>query len=201
MSRYRFRTALGTAVIVLGIIVVATEPLPSPTPAVAFSGRVTTTSCSNLSLRPGPEVSPSTGEHAITLKLRNDGAHSCILDGYPKLTLLSAKGDVLPFTYHHEHPAGAFLMTKAPPRRVVLKTHVAAFVLVAQFRCDLGDQARAAVLDLVAPGSVRVLRLRIATRVGNSAFFYCKGGRGFYGNVIAFSPVEATLAQVYGPTP
>ena len=122
MTRVRFLTALATAAMVLGIAVVVTEPQPSQIPAVAVSPRT----CSHMSIGFAWRLNPGVSEQGDAVEVTNTGSRSCVLDGYPKLTLLTSAGKVLPFTYTH---ASLGYVTSAPPRRVTLLSGKRAYVL------------------------------------------------------------------------
>jgi hypothetical protein len=49
-----------------------------------------------LSLSSGPFVSPGTGQNPRIIRITNRGA-SCVLEGYPTVRFLSAKGEPVPF--------------------------------------------------------------------------------------------------------
>ena len=85
----------------------------------ATTSPIQTAACRDLSIGPGPQVSPSTGEIAAMVTLTNHGRRPCKVFGYPTVSLWAAGERVLPFAYEHK-PSGPFNMTTASPRVVVL---------------------------------------------------------------------------------
>jgi hypothetical protein len=139
----------------------------------------------------GPQVSPATGEHGDTYLLTNRGPSACTLAGYPGITLYAPDGARLPFHYLHGHSQ---YVTSAHPRTVVLPPGTSAYVLVAKFRCDLGDDQDAATIRITIPGPGHgAVTARAASNAsGVSALFYCRGGPNGPGQIIAVSPIEPT---------
>jgi N-acetylmuramoyl-L-alanine amidase len=126
----------------------------------------------------GPLVSEATGQHTLALRLRNHGA-ACRFDGYPRLTLLDRRG-AIPFAVTH---SGDQMITERPPQRFVVPHGGTAFVVMNQYRCDLGDKRTAVVVRL--PGA----RLRITDKLRRPR--YC--GRGDPGSTLAVAPFVPTL--------
>jgi hypothetical protein len=116
--------------------------------------------------------------------LTNIGTAPCVLDGYPTVTYLDAQGDTVPFTFQH----GDQEVTSEPPESVVIKPGHAGYVLVNKYRCDLGDDGEATVLDLTPPGQAQSLQL-------SSSYPFC--GPGDPGSVVSVSPIEPDLDSLF----
>lgn len=153
-------------------------------------------SCSRLSIAVGPSVSPETGEHALIVVLTNRLRRSCEIIGYPTVSLLSDAQKTLPFHYLHEH--SQYNMTTAPPKRITLPPDGHAYVLLTKYRCDLGDRADVALLQLAPPGTSAKLRLALPSYPSQSALLtFCKGGQSDPGNIVSISPVEPSVRQLF----
>jgi Protein of unknown function (DUF4232) len=144
-----------------------------------------------LVLRPGTFVSPMTGEHAVMYALTNRSPVTCTLIGYPKVTLYDARGAVLPFRYTK---GGSAYATRAKPVTVVLAHGASAYVLVAKYRCDVGDAREATAIRLTLPAShgAAFAGREAVGGPGTASLSYCRGGRRDPGQAIAVSPIEAT---------
>ena len=175
-------------------------PTPSP-PAATFTTSHASPTCqvSALALQYGPVLVPMTGEHGGYFALVNVGRTACTLDGYPSVALTDNAGAILPFRYVHH---GSIYVTKAAPRRVLLPPGASAFVLVAKYRCDLGDSRDAAAIQLTLLGSADpTMTLRFSAGLpGIAALAYCKGGPDGPVQIIGVSPIEAAPADA-GPFP
>ena len=143
-----------------------------------------------LVLRPGRFVVPMTGEHAVMYALTNRGPVTCTVSGYPEVVLYDAGGAALPFRYAR---GGGAYVTSRRPVTVVLARGTSAYVLVAKYRCDLGDARNAAAIRLALPAHGAAFAGREAVAItGAASFSYCRGGQHDPGQVIAVSPVEPT---------
>ena len=141
---------------------------------------------SRFSVETGAEISEATGQHSLALELVNRSSSRCFFRGYPRVVLRDENG-VIPFRISHR---GDQMVTSRPPTRVVVGRGHAAYVLVNNYRCDLGV-ARTA----------RTLRISVAGAPANDAAsllissrrrpMYC--GRGDPGSILAVSPFEPTL--------
>jgi hypothetical protein len=178
----------------------ASAPTSSP-PAAAFTTSDARPTCqaSALALQYGPVLVPMTGEHGGYYALVNVGRTACTLDGYPSVALTDNAGATLPFRYVHH---GSIYVTKAAPRRVLLPPGASAFVLIAKYRCDLGDSRDAAAIRLTVPGSAGpAMTLRFSPGLpGDADLSYCKGSPDGPGQIIGVSPIEAAPADA-GPFP
>jgi len=144
----------------------------------------------SLVLAYGQPISPMTGEHSLQFKIVNRGQSACSLIGYPDVALFASSGQRLPFHYTDGH---SMYLTGATPKDVIVPRHGFAYVQVAKYRCDLGDVADAASVQLALPGSRHiVLTGPVAPKgFGVISLAYCKGGPADPGQTIGISPVEA----------
>jgi Protein of unknown function (DUF4232) len=169
---------------------------PSASPASALPSTATKNAASRcraraLLLRPGPEVVPMTGEHAVLFELANRGSVPCTLDGYPAIVLYSASGAALRFRYAE---GGGAYVTSGKPGTVVLAPGASAYILVAKYRCDLGSTHNAAAIRLSVPAALGVSfvgREELGVS-GAAGLAYCQGGQHDPGQIVAVSPVEPT---------
>jgi hypothetical protein len=144
-------------------------------------------------LGPGGLVSPMTGEHAAVFEVRNLGHSSCALTGYPRVSLYTAAGHRLAFSYTDGH---SMYFTSRRPMRVVLAPGKSAFFEIAKYRCDLGITATATLIKLTLPGPARIVLTR--SPVSDLASFdYCDGGPDDPGQRIGISPIEATARALW----
>lgn len=70
-----------------------------------------------------------------------------------------------------------------------------AYVLVAKYRCDIGDLASAATIKLTLPGRVPIVLAGAVAAPGLggvASLDYCKGGLNDPGQAVGVSPIEAT---------
>jgi Protein of unknown function (DUF4232) len=153
-----------------------------------------------LTLRPGPGVSPMTGEHGAFYALVNRSHTACTIIGYPAVALYDARGALLPFRYTHHSQ----YVTRARPQTVLLSPQASAYVLIAKYRCDLRISRNAATIRLTLPGPQHaVLAIRASGSLPASSstaetLSYCAGGPSDPGQVISVSPIEPVLTAA-GP--
>lgn len=134
-----------------------------------------------LTVRP-VRVSAMTGEEAIQVRVRDTGA-ACTLIGSPAVTLRTAAGRLL----HLSVVSHSQYVPAVTPRRVRLGRGSAAYLLVAKYRCDVGQAARATWLmaALAHHGG------GLSVPVGSVDLARCRGGAGDPGNTIAVSAFSA----------
>jgi hypothetical protein len=153
---------------------------------------------SQFAVAVGPYVSEATGQHTLALRLTNRGSRTCAFDGYPRVTVYDAAGEI-PFVITH----GDQMVSSRPPKPIVVRPGGHAFVVMNKYRCDRG----------AVPGT-RTLRIRIGSgrRVAGSASIafgnlhtmpmpyripdYC--GRGDPGSTLAVSPFVGTVRAALG---
>ncbi len=145
-----------------------------------------------LALVPGPRISPATGEWAIALAVRNVGAAACTVEGGTRVTLLDAARRALPV-----HPARVSqYVRRVPVRRLTLRPGQPAYLIVAQYRCDIGvaDAAARLVLRLGAGPRAPVL---VDTGSAPRHLALCRGGKNAPGgNVLTVTPLAARFPQL-----
>lgn len=150
----------------------------------------------DLKLSSGPQVVPQTGEEAVLLVLTNRSGRSCIVDGYPRVSLIGQRGR-LPFVYAQ---GGGTYVTKRSPRRVRLDSGARAYFLVAKYRCDGGVQDTARSIRVALTGQQSRFALRLG-RAGAGGLDYCRRYPGDErvdpGNRVAVSPIEASQQAAF----
>ncbi|MCU1589601.1 MAG: Uncharacterized protein JWP11_857 [Frankiales bacterium] len=148
-------------------------PLPSPGPCER----------SKLAISASPAAGGAGGESGVLLAITNIGPGPCVLDGYPELTLLDLRGKPLAFSIEH---TGSQTITAGPAGEVTVPVGGLAYVAFGKYRCDLGDKALAAAVDVTLPG--RAFPLQVPLPATPSRLGYC--GPGDPGSRIVVSPVE-----------
>jgi hypothetical protein len=169
-----------------GLVLVATAG--GTVAAAPRSTRAPNCRTDDFTIAKGPEVGHPTGANMLSLALRNRGPAACGLNGYPRLTLLDARGS-LPFVISHN---GDQVVTRARPRYLLVRPGGAAFVLADKYRCDLGARRVARTAQL-AFGRERgaPLTLRLRRPFYGDVLAYC--GRGDPGSILAVSPFEPSI--------
>lgn len=138
----------------------------------------------------GERIGGASQELAMLIVLTNEGAGPCMLDGYPRVQLVTATGTDLRLS---QVAQVASFVTSVRPHVVLLRPGGVAYVLVAQFACALGSLKQAAVMRLSLPGAAD----DTAVSIPSAEFALCKGGTTPpQKNVIAVTPVEPTIQAV-----
>lgn len=140
---------------------------------------------SDFSIATGFQISPATGQNPLTLRLTNRGPRTCLLFGYPAVSLADRHG-VIPFAFRR---GGDQMVTVRPPTQVVVRPGRSAFVLLNKFRCDQGDLRLARTLHLGFPQD-RSRRLSLVMP-RYPRITYC---RRDFRTEITTSPFEPSLA-------
>jgi hypothetical protein len=199
--RWRLATAILTPSLLSAACAstTATTPTATTTPT-AHAGTGTTCQAQALTLGHGPQISPVTGEHGDIYLLTNRSPSACTLAGYPGIALYAPDGAQLPFHYIHGHSQ---YVTSAPPRTVFLAHGASAYILVAKYRCDLGDDQDATIIRITigGPQPVTVTGRAVTNAAGVSALTYCRGGPNDPGQFIAVSPIEPTRQATFPDPP
>lgn len=133
-------------------------------------------------------------EMAAIVTFTNRSVRSCQMFGYPKISLVTAAGKVLPFKYIHEYNRG--YVESGPPKHVLLKPGHRAYDLVARTTCNRRGPLSASTLRVVPPGMSKGTSLPVAADLGAATFNYCPGGPSAHGNTVAISPVVASMAKL-----
>lgn len=188
----RIVVIMGTGAIGLAILA-GCGPAPRPVKSVsAHPVRMTSCRAASLRWRPGGGISPMTGEHAEAFDLVNTEKVACFVRGYPAAVLYDGAGGALPFRYAD---GGGPYLTRDKPRAVPLKPGAHAYVVIAKYRCDLGDLKKATSIRLslrLAGGGVVSRRIRLGTP-SSPGQTYCVGGRHDPGQLVTISPVEPSI--------
>jgi hypothetical protein len=151
---------------------------------------------SQLAVSVGLDLSLPTGRRAFSLRLRNRGP-TCRSDGYPELTLLDRRREVLPIEVRQ---GGGMMVGSQPPRPVVVRPGGVAWIVFEQYRCDLGGGRAVGTALVRLPRTTEALRLRFAP--GREELHFC--GKGDPGSTVFVSPVVRTqraALHVYGRGP
>lgn len=147
----------------------------------------------------GPYVSEATGQHTLALRLANRGSRTCVLDGYPRVTLYDTAGTI-PFVIRD---GGDQMIPSRRPRPLYVRPGGHAFVVMNKYRCDRG----------MVPGTRGTLRIELSssTRAGSASITfedphtiprpymipdYC--GRGDPGSTLTVSPFVGTVRAALG---
>ena len=139
----------------------------------------------DFSIAAGFAISPATGQNPLTLRLKNRGSNTCVLFGYPTISLADRRG-AIPFRIRR---GGDQMVTARRPTQVLVRPGRSAFVVLNKYRCDLGDRRLARTLRLGLPRDTsRRLSLALPPypRIG-----YC--GKGDGGSTVATSPFVPSL--------
>ena len=144
--------------------------------------------CRKLRVALGRPISPVAGEEGFSLSFENVSQSGCLLKGYPEISLLGVDGRRLPFTWTDGHSPGPYFLSKRPAAILLVPGH-AAHVLVAKYRCDLGD------LELSRTASIRAAGIRGTVRLA-LPLDYCRGGRRSPGNTIGVTPYVSSISSV-----
>jgi hypothetical protein len=159
------------------------RPSSSAVPASACAA-------ADLALGYGERLSGATGEHGVRYVLTNMSAHTCTLTGYPIVHLLDRHGRELPFRYVH---ASQYVTSKTP-RTVHLAPGHSAYLLVAKYRCDVGDRDAVTTIriDLPNPSSGSLAGRSSPDGSGISTMTYCTGGTDDPGQLVSVSPFASS---------
>lgn len=138
----------------------------------------------------GSPPTSETGEHAFVLAITSIGPAGCWISGYPRIRLLDADGVELPMTYRD----GGGHVTTAAPTPVLLRPRRGGTVVVAKYRCDLGDVQVATTIEVAPPGSAEFTS--IPTAAGSATVDYC--GPNDPGDNVDISPIASDMQTAVG---
>lgn len=203
------RAPIGAAIGILAMVGCASHPIRPGTSIRALSSvapvnTVETPTASTYPVRQqcaadavritlGDPPTGETGEHAFALAITNGGPAACWISGYPRIRLVDAAGVELPLTYRH----GGGYVTTAAPTPIFLGPGAEATVVVAKYRCDLGDVRVAATIEVAAPGSAEFTSIPVAA--SPPTIDYC--GPNDPGDDVDISPIESDLQTAIGQFP
>ncbi len=154
--------------------------------------------CPGPSLRValGPSMSPMTGEHAVVLAVTTTSVAACWVAGYPNVTLADSHGS--PLTFRYERGVGPYV-THASPAQVIIGPDRQAYVLVAKYRCDDGQEDRAASLRVALPGQATAVGVALPDVPGVGQLWRCAGpGTSDPGNTVSLSPLVSSITAAAG---
>jgi hypothetical protein len=161
---------------VSGIATVTPAPASEAAPCLA----------ADLSFGFGDPVEPATGERAVMFRFTSHGSRPCTLDGYPGIELVDADGARLAVRYVHQ----SHYVSGRAPAIVTLAPGASAYLLVAKYRCDLGDDATATTIRIILPGAAGKVT-GPAGPSGGLGLSSCRGGPSDPGQHVAVSPFVA----------
>jgi hypothetical protein len=133
----------------------------------------------------GPPWSEATGQHTLTLVLRNTATASCHVNGYPRVTLRTAGGRKLGFVYRD---GGDQMLTHNPPHWVAVDERGSVFFAINKYRCDVRATAVARLAQVELPGSPSVISVRLPHY---PVLDYCPAQAAGIG--VDVSPIEPSL--------
>lgn len=149
--------------------------------AVGASRSVQACSLGSVTLRRGALVSEKTEQATLPLVVTERAVTSCVLNGYPSLTLFDRSGHRISFQYAHN---GDEMITGARPKPVTLRMGTSAYFALNKTICQGYTTRVARTLRVALPGSRRTTTIWLQHY---PILGYC--GRGFFGRV-AVAPFE-----------
>jgi hypothetical protein len=152
-------------------------------PAGAEADSVPACRPGQLAMRNGPKVSEATEQETRIFVIRNVSSKSCGLDGYPVVTLFTARGGVVSFRYRD---GGDVMLTSSKPRLVVLARGASGYFGINKNACTL--QANEIALYVAAFPPVQLIGL-------TNSLDHCSA-KDPSGHVIDISPFEKTISAV-----
>jgi len=139
----------------------------------------------DLHVRLGPPVSEATGQHTVDVAFTNTTQSTCVVDGYPTVSLVDATGKRLGFTYSR---SGDQMTTAATPGPVYLLPGSDAWVRVNKYRCDIASPDASSTMFLSPPGVVGTLSVP-------ALFGYCDQMASLIVTISPFEPIELLLSH------
>jgi Domain of unknown function (DUF4232) len=142
----------------------------------------------SLALKMVESVSGETGERAFVVQLWNREPQGCSLRGYPIVQFLSSTGAAVRFVVAD----GQGYVNRAAPRRVELEAGASAFVMIAKYRCDVGDRTVATTVLITPPGQAGSITAELPP---NPTFAYC--GPSDPGDTVYVSPLAGSESDLF----
>lgn len=136
-----------------------------------------------LAMRNGPKVSEATQQETRIFAVRNVSSRRCGLDGYPVVTLFTARGGVVSFRYRD---GGDQMLTSSKPRLVVLAPGGRGYFGINKSFCTLQSNETASYVAAFPP--VQLIQLA-------SSLDHCSP-KDPSGHVIDISPFEKNIRAV-----
>lgn len=137
-------------------------------------------------------VSEYTGGRTSVLTMANTSTTTCVLDGYPAVTIRGSDGRALPFTIGHD---GSQIASPAPPRRIEVRAGNAAYAVLDKFRCDLPGGRDPASVTVTLPGRPESIPVAITGSGWPGYLTYC--GDGDPGSLLAVTAIVANLNDAF----
>jgi len=144
---------------------------------------------SQLRVQPGSRVSEKTEQHTMLIVLTNSSDRSCLLVGYPTITLFDRRERAMPFSYGYQ---GDQMITAAQPTRVRLDTERSAFFALNKNACVSFTSRVARSVRVVLPESQGSRTLRLSRY---PILDYCRAPDPGHG--ITVSPIEPKASAVF----
>jgi hypothetical protein len=162
----------------------------------------------NLSISQGEYLSAQTGEHGIIVEIRHGYRNAqtpvhCILNGYPKIQIVSDKGKILPIAYSYGR--GQYVSKRAPKVVTFTIAHDIAYFFLAKYRCDESTNAKISSIKFFLPTNSHLTGKSISLdKVGT--LDYCGKSSIMSSNTIEVSPITSTMGELFNypssaPTP
>jgi len=171
---------------------IAQSPRPGPVSSETPAAEPALCQDRTLVLSYDPSVLfQATGDRGDAFRIVNHSSHACHLMGYPEITLRDQRGALVPF--HYTNGQSQYI-TERPPEPVTLQPGGWAYVGVAKYRCDLGDQLPSTTITMVLPGQQHVVSVPLTGSARTLG--YCAGGPHDPGNTVAVSPIEPTADRL-----
>jgi len=167
---------------------------PSAAAETDASGSACTSRDVELNLGDDPSGG-ATGERSVALRLTNNGLRTCVLDGRPSVEFLDSddhnvglrKGKRAGGPYMHGSTATTFR----------LRPGSSADVVIAKYRCDLGDKTVATKARIGLPGAADSTTF-VLDRENMNGIASCLGGDDDPGQTFAISGYTAFTCRVVG---
>jgi Protein of unknown function (DUF4232) len=173
---------------------VAALQTPSAAPETDGSGSACTSRDVELDLGDDPSGG-ATGERSVALRLTNNGSRTCVLEGRPSVEFLDSDDRNVGLR-EGKRPGGPYIHsgTAATFR---LRPGSSADVVIAKYRCDLGDKTVATKARIGLPGAADSTTF-ILDRENMNGIASCRGGADDPGQIFAISGYTAFTCHLVG---
>jgi hypothetical protein len=175
------------------VVPVLATNTPSPHPETAGSGSACTSRDVELNLGDDPSGG-ATGERSVALRLTNNGPYICVLRGRPSVEFLDADDHNVGLR-EGKHPGGPYILRGTTTFR--LRPGASADLVIAKYRCDLGDKTAATKARIGLPGAIDSTTFVLDPEHMNG-MSSCLGGADDPGQIFAISGYTAFTCHVVG---